>query len=503
MNRVTRNRWRAAGLVATVALPVALLALLRRVPALDVSHESVHFHLLVVSSIAGCAAIVAVITGAAAMRVRQPGVVLLAAGCMLCGTLMVVHGLVTPGVHGTRYNLWVSRAPLLAVLAFSLCQFFASFGSTTALGRTIGRHATAALGLTLFACFAFGYAIVTGPSRLHGMHPVPHEAGIGDAILVIAVCALIPAASRHWHRFRLGGDALQATLAAAATLSIAAVFSMRFGKLWHLSWWDYHVYLLCAFGAVAATVFVRYVKARRVEASLRAAFADDPMDHIACNYPEALQRLVAAVEHKDAYTHGHSRRTAHIATALGVKLRLPPEQLRILAQGAYLHDVGKIAIPDEILNKPGRLTEAEREVIEEHAEIGAQMVQEDDALLPCVDIVRHHHERYDGSGYPVGVWGDDIPMLARVTAVADVWDALTSDRAYRKGWDPSDALAHIVAASGSHFDPNVVDVLVELAAEWGYRIARNNGDETEIEGAMDDCHESQGSRVPEMAGSSS
>jgi putative nucleotidyltransferase with HDIG domain len=275
---------------------------------------------------------------------------------------------------------------------------------------------------------------------------------------------------------------------------------MRFGKLWHLSWWDYHLYLLCAFGAVAATIFVRYAKARRVSELLESAFAVDPMDHIACNYPEALQRLVAAVEHKDAYTHGHSRRTAHIATALGVKLRLPPEQLRVLAQGAYLHDVGKIAIPDEVLNKPGRLTAEERAVIEEHAEIGAQMVQEDDALLPCVEIVRHHHERYDGTGYPTGVWGDDIPMLARVTAVADVWDALTSDRAYRSGWDPSDALAHIVVASGSHFDPNVVDALVELAAEWGYQIGPKDGDHAHVEGVVQDCHESLSSRVPEMAG---
>jgi hypothetical protein len=92
-------------------------------------------------------------------------------------------------------------------------------------------------------------------------------------------------------------------------------------------------------------------------------------------------------------------------------------------------------------------------------------------------------------------------MLARVTAVADVWDALTSDRAYRRGWDPSDALAHIVAASGSHFDPNVVDALVELAAEWGYRIGpKDVDDDSTVDGVLHDCHESRGSRVPEMAG---
>lgn len=499
---VAHGRRRSAALIATVAVPIALLMLLRKAPGLDVSNQSVHFHLFVVSSIAVLAAITGFVAGAAAVRVRQPGVVLLAAGCMLCGTLMAVHGLVTPGVHGTRYNLWVSRAPLLAVLAFALCQCAATFATTTPVGRWIGRHARLVLGSLLVACIAFGYAIVTNPSRAHGVHPVAHETGLGDAILVVAVCALLPSAARHWRRYRLGGDGLQAALAVAATLSIAAVFSMRFGKLWHLSWWDYHLYLLIAFGAVVATIFVRYRKARRVAKLLETTFAVDPMEHIAGNYPEALERLVAAVEQKDIYTHGHSRRTAHVATALGVKLRLAPEQLRVLAQGAYLHDVGKIAIPDEILNKPGRLTAEERGVIEEHSEIGAQMVQEDDALLPCVEIVRHHHERYDGAGYPVGVRGDEIPLLARVTAVADVWDALTSDRAYRPGWDPSDALAHIVAASGTHFDPTVVAALVELASEWGYRIGSEDSDDSPVERSLQDCHESRDSRVPEMAGSS-
>jgi HD-GYP domain-containing protein (c-di-GMP phosphodiesterase class II) len=181
-------------------------------------------------------------------------------------------------------------------------------------------------------------------------------------------------------------------------------------------------------------------------------------------------------------------------------MRLQPEELRILAQGAYLHDVGKIAIPDEILNKPGRLTPEERETIETHAEIGAQLVQEDIELKPCVAIARHHHERFDGTGYPRGIAGRSIPLLARVTAVADVWDALTSDRAYRAGWDPSDALAHIVAGRGSHFDPAVVDALIELAADWGYRIAETPGDDTEAVAVLQSCHESRSSRVPEMSG---
>jgi len=214
----------------------------------------------------------------------------------------------------------------------------------------------------------------------------------------------------------------------------------------------------------------------------------DPLVHVRHNYPEAMRTLVNAVEAKDTYTHGHSRRTAELATALGERLGLVPEQLRILAQGAYLHDVGKIAIPDEILNKPGALTADERRVIETHAELGAEMVERAPSLQACVPIVRHHHERWDGGGYPSGLASHDIPFLAAVTAVADVWDALTSDRSYRPGWEPNQALAHIVAGRSSHFHPRAVDALVELAREWGYTFGPVDGDSGVAIDALQDCH---------------
>jgi putative nucleotidyltransferase with HDIG domain len=501
VKRVRIALGKSVWLIASVVAPLVVLGVLRNATSLDISNQSVRFHLIVVSSIAGLAAIVAAFAGAAAVRVRQPGVVLLAIGCLLCGTLMLVHGLVTPGVRHTRYGLWVGRAPLLAVLAFAVCQFVACFCTTTRAARFIGRHAPVVMGAVMAGAFLFAYLIVSDPSRLHGETPIVHELGLGQLVLLACATMLVPTAVRHWRRYRLGGDSLQAVLAIAATLSIASVMSIKFGKLWHLSWWHYHLYLLVAFGAVAVTVFSRYVKSRRISSLLANAFAVDPLEHIASSYPDALRHLVSAVETKDTYTHGHSRRTAHVATALGMKLRLQPEELRILAHGAYLHDVGKIAIPDEILNKPDRLTTEERDIIETHAEIGAQMVQEGADLEPCVAIVRHHHERFDGTGYPSHISGQDIPLLARVTAVADVWDALTSDRAYRPGWEPSDALAHIVAARGTHFDPTVVDALIELAAEWGYPVAGKTGSDAEAITVLQNCHDSRKSLVPEMSGS--
>ncbi|HEX5614456.1 MAG TPA: HD-GYP domain-containing protein [Acidimicrobiia bacterium] len=485
---------RNGGLVALFAAPLVLLVTLRSVPSLDVAHRSVHFHLVVVSSIAACALTVAVLATVAAARLRQPGVVLLAIGCLVCGVAMLVHGLVTPGVANRPGNVWVARAPVVAVLAFALCQGAAVLAPHSRLARRVAARPVPVLGAFATALAVVATVVVQDPTALAGDALLPGEDDLARIAAVLSVVVLVPTAWTHWKRYRLGRDPIQLALTFAAAMTVAAVGSMRFGILWQLSWWDYHAYLLAGFAAAAGTIFVRQRSARTVDSVLDAAFATDPLEHISRNYPDALRALVRAVEVKDTYTYGHSRRTAEIATALGARLGLAPEELRLLAQGSYLHDVGKIIIPDEILNKPGRLTAEERAIIETHAAAGADLVAHTPALTGTVEIVRHHHERYDGTGYPAGVAAGDIPVLARIAAVADVWDALTSDRAYRPGWAPEQALAHIRAGSGSHFDPIVVQALVDLAADWGYRVAPG-GDVDEAWEATQDCHEAGRSDV--------
>jgi putative nucleotidyltransferase with HDIG domain len=401
-------------------------------------------------------------------------------------------------VWNRPYSVWVSRAPVLGIAGFAFFQAVATLVPYPRVAAFVVRHPVALLG-GLFAALAT-FAIIVGvdPEALHGAQPFAHEEGTLQFIAALSALILLPTAWTHWRRFRLGSDRLQLTLAFAAAMSIAAITAMEYGELWHLSWWDYHVYLLAGFAAVAIVVFRRSRAARTVDSILETAFAVDPLSHIAAGYPDELHALVRAVEEKDSYTYGHSFRTAEVATALGARLGMAPEELRLLAQGAYLHDVGKIGIPDEILNKPGRLTDDERAVIETHPGVGADIVAVAPSLVGCVDIVRAHHERFDGTGYPDGVSGTSIPFLARVTAVADVWDALTSDRAYRPGWPPEKALAHIVAGRGSHFDPVAVEALVQLAAEWGYRVAPD-GDADEAWAAAQHCHEAGDARIPVLS----
>jgi HD-GYP domain-containing protein (c-di-GMP phosphodiesterase class II) len=178
-----------------------------------------------------------------------------------------------------------------------------------------------------------------------------------------------------------------------------------------------------------------------------------------------------------------------MAVELGMSMALGPDQLRVIARGAYLHDVGKIGIPDEILNKPDKLTPEEWKIIQTHPQLGYELASAAPSLKEALPVILHHHERIDGGGYPGGLAGSDIPLEARVVAVADVWDALTSDRAYRKGWSPEMALAHIRDGAGTHFDPQVVDALVRLVGGWGIDDGHKSGAATVAWEAAETCHE--------------
>ena len=169
-----------------------------------------------------------------------------------------------------------------------------------------------------------------------------------------------------------------------------------------------------------------------------------------------------AIEWKDLYTLGHVRRVASFAVMVGKELGLSTLELRRLALGAQMHDVGKIGVPDRILTKPGKLTAGEFAVIKEHSTRGYNIARNVKALEPAADAIHLHHERFDGTGYPLGLSGDAIPLHARFVAVVDAYDALTSGRAYQPAVSHEDAIAELTSSSGSHFDPKVVDTFARV-----------------------------------------
>jgi len=178
-----------------------------------------------------------------------------------------------------------------------------------------------------------------------------------------------------------------------------------------------------------------------------------------------LRVLTGAIEARDPYTRGHSSRVTALAEVVARRLGWSEEKLASLRIGGPLHDIGKLGVSDEVLRKEGRLDDGEIAQIREHPKIGARMLLRMAALREAIPYVLYHHERWDGHGYPSGKAGEEIPIEARVLAVADAFDAMTSDRPYRRALSRTEALAEVERCAGTQFDPEIARLFLELFAE--------------------------------------
>jgi putative nucleotidyltransferase with HDIG domain len=186
-------------------------------------------------------------------------------------------------------------------------------------------------------------------------------------------------------------------------------------------------------------------------------------EDIHLNYFNTIHTLALALESRDVYSRGHTERVTKYAIQIGRALEVSNQELEILRYAAQVHDIGKISIPDYILNKPGRLTPDERAVIELHPVKGAEVLEPLEFLKPAIPIVRHHHERYDGTGYPDGLEKERIPLMSRILACADAFDAMTSQRPYRRRrLTIREALEEIKNNSGSQFDPKISHLFIRV-----------------------------------------
>jgi HD-GYP domain-containing protein (c-di-GMP phosphodiesterase class II) len=475
-------------LLLLLIAPLGVTLALRAVPQLDVAYESVYFHLIAVSAIAACALLVALFTAMVAARARRAAPVLLALGCVFVGAFLLGHGLTTPGIAGRPMNMWVARFPVLAIAGFALCLGVAASRETNAPKRLVNRFPRMTLAIVSAVALGVSLWVVLRPTAGLGDRPFGGEATVTHLVIAASGLILLVTGGVHWHRWRLGRDRVQLGLVAACWLSVDALISFEVGQLWRISWWDYHAYLLAGFAAAAWAVVTEARRGRSVHRAIASISITDPLEHISRGYPEALNALVGAVEAKDRYTAGHSVRVADLSVRIGLRLDLDPDALRTLAQGAYLHDIGKIGVPDEVLNKPGRLSDDEWTWIEGHPTVGWEMASRAPSLRSALVVIRHHHERWDGTGYPDKMASKAIPLAARIASVADVWDALTSDRAYRPAWAVDQAMAHIAAASGSLFDPLCVEAFLDLVAERGLWPERSKTDLDALADAALACH---------------
>ena len=491
-----------------IALPLATLVILLGGLLPDPLWSGPRFHFMVVSLTAFLSLGMALLMVRAATQLRDVRVFFLSLTYLSIAGIFLVHALTTPGALVTGSNPWIgfSAWASLAVGAFFLALTTAPWSA--AQQRRIIARQYLLLGIFLLALVAYGTIAVTDALR-NSSPAINHAAhadvdGYGTAVAAIGspvsrfallanptvgkIAALFTLTLLTLVIVRYRAIYCRAPSPLIAALLISAIFlaqaqvSMAMTTVWHASWWEYHVLMLAAFGTTIFGLVQEYADAGSMQGVIEGLLLRDTITQVQRGYTDVIVALVEAVEAKDHYTHGHTQRVAELAVGIGRELRLPSEQLRVLNRAALLHDIGKIGVPDAILNKPGTLTDDEFAVIKEHPGRGYSMIANIRSLQTELGGIRSHHERLDGSGYPDGLAGDAIPLIARIIAVGDVFDALTSPRPYRGPWSREEALALLDAGAGAQFDTTVV-----AALHRSLRAATTRHEESSMERTLADA----------------
>ncbi len=208
-----------------------------------------------------------------------------------------------------------------------------------------------------------------------------------------------------------------------------------------------------------------HIRSAMIDITKRKQFEDDLKQvnlRLSQAYDETLEGWARALELRDAETKGHSQRVTDIMVKFARVMRIEEQQITYIRWGALLHDIGKMGVPDNILLKHGALTEEEWKIMRQHPVYAYQMLSPIAYLRPALDIPYYHHEKWDGSGYPFGLRADQIPLVARMFAVVDAWDALTNDRPYRVAWSRSETMAYLREQSEHSFDPKIVEIFLQI-----------------------------------------
>jgi HD-GYP domain-containing protein (c-di-GMP phosphodiesterase class II) len=508
MNPVRRYN---LGIVLTVGLlctPIAAFYVLTRVaPAWDriVAIPLPHFY--IVSAAALTALLLAVLVGIASVRSHEPRTFLVAVGFLLVSGVFSVHGLTTPGpdmfVKELHHSIVISArlSLFLACIPFLLSSFNPPARISAFISRHHGPLMTAAMALIAIYIAAnlarpdlldfiptgteprqqvstaemhvheygeTGYAIAQSdpdpapPAKLIYSPAEQFGRALGFGMATIATAFFLLAALRFYQTFAISRSPATGALAAGLFLLAEAQVIMAFGENWHLSWWAYHVAMLFGFLIPVGAIGWAHLRGSSLAEIVDSLFVRDAFAKVERSFPEAIGALIAVMEKKDPYLRGHMRRVGELTVQIAEELALPADSARAASHAALLHDLGKLGMPEGVLHKPGRLTEEEFELLKAHPERGYRMVIQAPTLLAAAPAIRWHHERLDGSGYPDKIQGHAIPMEARIVAVADVWDALTSDRSYRKAMSTEEAREIMRSEAGQKLDERCVQALFKV-----------------------------------------
>lgn len=453
-----------------MAMPLGVLWLLRSDPVLDESRRAPESHFWVVSIAALTGVAIGIIVARAARDHRDARVFLVALGMMSISAIFLLHALSTESRflnQGLAGFIWSPPLCLaLGAVFFALSSIRWKDAINDWLVLNQGRLLVG--WLAVLACYAvtvalFPNVLIEGlglTTNRSGGYTVTGEGGLADDVLIVTlVVALVcyaAGAVRYYLQYRRRQSVLMKAIITGMLLFAEADAIMAFSDAWRLSWWLYHVVMALAFTIVGYGLLVQYSKRGSVHGLFEDIFLREQLEKMDRDYTGVIVALINSLEAKDKYTKGHSARVAQYALIIGREMGYGEQELQRLEQAALLHDIGKLAMPDAILHKPSGLTAEEFSVIQNHPVRGCVILRSVDSLQDKVPGVLHHHEWFDGSGYPDQLSGEDIPLDARVIAVADVFDAITSLRAYRKPITHQEALAHLAREAGTHLDADCV-----------------------------------------------
>jgi HD-GYP domain-containing protein (c-di-GMP phosphodiesterase class II) len=444
-------------LVLCAGLPVAaLIAFGERMvmPPLWVHFYGVGVSALVATAAAATLTIVAAKSG----DVRT---VVVGGGFSLMAALLAVHGLTTPGVLiGNNGLIAVSGAATLpvggCVMALSALP---QFGSARAIPRVLAVQIALASAIVLFSIVG-----VLDPKAVPGV-PAPRSAA-ALVLFALGLAVYGALAVRATNTFLLTRRAADLAVVLGIALLACSLYGALMLDFMYLGWWLGHIFEFAGLVVVGASLVYDLRRGRRsrpLVGNLRPAELVTSEEAFLGARVRALTVRLAA---KDTSTEEHTRRVAMLAVEIGERLGLSPSRLRSLAIGGLLHDIGKLSMPDSILQKPGPLDDDEFDVVKLHPERGRELLTELGGFDETVrGLVLDHHERLDGSGYPRGLAGDQLDLATRILAVCDVYDALVSPRVYRSAWPREKALALLRDESNVAFDARCVTALEQLVQQ--------------------------------------
>ncbi len=461
-----------------LAIPLAMFVALLWIPGLDKSWGTSSFHFYVVSAATLLSAAACLILIVSARTIRETRIMFLALAYFALAVFFAVHGLGTPGFIFDEAYASLGRSPWLATLA---AGFFAMLSVITipALSHhTRLRTPEAIFAVSAGATCAYFIISMLSPNWLADF-PTQKE-WFQHLLTVVTISMLLFAAWRYFQSYLFARLPGQLAVAVGLVFLAEAQISLDFGVFWQYSWWLYHGLFLVSFATVLGGWTWEVVRAREGSAIADGLAMRDALTQLNRGRPNDLVALADQIENHDLETFKHTDRVAAFAYAIGRELGFNASRLRDLVLAAQMHDVGKIGLPYYILTKPGPLTEDEWAHIRQHPGKGFDILSRMNNMLPIAVVIRHHHERFDGTGYPDGAEGETIPLDARIISVADTFDALTSERPYRPAMTVEQAVIELRKVAGSQLDPKLVTVVTRLI-ENGTLRARQNPPVPEIE----------------------